>query len=200
MSCKARTIAPALWPLFAPAAHANRLRDRRHVGIGRYAHTYENTAIVATALDKNRRLCFLGQRCRRLIPAARREAHLKSRYASIACGLIRFVTRIGIALDKLVVGFCAQAVGEEHNHAPHQLGALLNGGSTLVAEHSLDANFALHVVKTLNKPDGYDRRSMVPEHQCASRLARLNQSQARLFFTNIQGESRVTATKRIFSP
>ena len=66
----------------------------------------------------------------------------------------------GKALDKLVVGFCAQAVGEEHNHAPHQLGALLNGGSTLVAEHSLDANFALHVVKTLDKPDGYDRRSM----------------------------------------
>src|SRR3974390_2901279 len=103
MSCNARTIAPASWPFSHPAAHANRLRDRRHVGIGRYAHTYENTAIVATALDKNRRLCFLGQRCRRLIPAARPEAHLKPPYASIACGLIRFVTRIAISFDTLVV-------------------------------------------------------------------------------------------------
>ena len=34
-------------------------------------------------------------------------------------------------------------VSEEHDHPPHQLGALLNFGSALVAEHFLDANFAL---------------------------------------------------------
>jgi len=36
-----------------------------------------------------------------------------------------------------------RAVSEEHDHPPHQLGALLNFGSALVAEHFLDANFAL---------------------------------------------------------
>src|SRR5215472_13744279 len=75
----------------------------RHVSIGRHAHTYEDAAIVATTLDGNPRLRVLVQRCGRLVPAAWREAHLESRYSSIACSLIRLVTRIGKTLDKLVV-------------------------------------------------------------------------------------------------
>src|SRR5215469_12553855 len=88
-------------PFSYAVAPANPRRDSK--SIGRHAHTYEDTAIVATTLDGNPRLHVLVQRCGRLVPAAWREAHLESRYSSIACSFIRLVTRIGKALDKLVV-------------------------------------------------------------------------------------------------
>jgi hypothetical protein len=107
VSQRAHHCAGVVAPFRTPRHMQIDYRTGRLVGISRHAHIYENTAIIATALDINARLCVLGQRCRCLVPAGWGEAHLKSRYTSIARSFIRLITRIGIAVDKLVVRFCA---------------------------------------------------------------------------------------------
>jgi hypothetical protein len=107
VSQRAHHCAGVVAPFRTPRHMQIDYRTGRLVGISRHAHIYEDTAIIATALDINARLCVLGQRCRCLVPAGWGEAHLKSRYTSIARSFIRPITRIGIAVDKLVVRFCA---------------------------------------------------------------------------------------------
>ena len=75
-----------------------------------------------------------------IVPAGWRKTHRKSRDAGIALSFIRLVTRIGIALDELIVGFCASAIDEEITIRPISLARLVDGGSTLVAGHLLDTD------------------------------------------------------------
>ncbi len=134
------------------AAHANRRPD----GKARWHRPVR--ARLCKPRNRRRRLRLKSnavrsrQRCRCAVPAGWREAHLKSRNASIARIFIRPVTRIRIARDELVVGFCAQTIGQEHNHTPHQLGALPDGGSMLVPKHSLNTDNSRALPGTTKAP------------------------------------------------
>lgn len=105
------------------------------VGIGRYLQADENATIVAAALDRDRGLRRVGEGCGRLVPAGRRNAQLKPRRARVARGFVGLLARIGETLDKLVVRFRAQPIGDEHDHAPYQLGALFDRGPAFAAKH-----------------------------------------------------------------
>jgi hypothetical protein len=69
VSQRAHHCAGVVAPFRTPRHMQIDYRTGRLVGISRHAHIYENTAIIATALDINARLCVLGQRCRCLVPA-----------------------------------------------------------------------------------------------------------------------------------
>ena len=133
-------MAPASWPLFAPRATCKSTRGQE----GTLASSGTRTLMRHRNRRQRPRCESNVARSRTEMPSLRTSRLVRSASQIARCGhCAQFHPGRHPdwkALDKLVVRFCVQAIGEEHNHPPHQLGARLNGGSTLVAEHLVDTD------------------------------------------------------------
>src|SRR5271166_1136715 len=97
------------------------------IGFGVSAN--ENAPIIAAALDvKVRRTACPRVFSNRVIPARRREAHLKTQLTALPFRRVRLPGRVGKGGDKLVIIFGAQVMANKHDHARQAFGALVDGG------------------------------------------------------------------------
>src|SRR6516225_3416451 len=95
----------------------------------------ENAPIIAASAHvKVRRTACTGVFGNRVIPARRREAHLKTQLTALPLGRIWLPGRVGKAYEKLLIIFGAHAMANKHNHARQAFGALIDGGLTTPAK------------------------------------------------------------------